>query len=230
MENIKCKKCGTTENVNFDGMCKKCYDESIIIKENNDNIEKDDLNKTNSKFNKEKVKTIAIIILSILFFASAGSNDKQENVKLKQQIEAFPKQTQELRQQVDEFNIKLKDNEEQIKKLQEKNESLENEKKTLETDKQNLENETVRLNNEIEQLKLSKSNNSYIKTTSTSNIDNTSSTPSSSTYILNTNSKKFHKSTCASAKKIKDSNRETFDGSRDSLINQGYTPCKNCNP
>lgn len=26
-----CKKCGTTENVNFDGMCKECYEETLGI-------------------------------------------------------------------------------------------------------------------------------------------------------------------------------------------------------
>lgn len=29
MEEKKCKKCGTTENVNFMGMCENCYKESI---------------------------------------------------------------------------------------------------------------------------------------------------------------------------------------------------------
>ena len=52
----------------------------------------------------------------------------------------------------------------------------------------------------------------------------------SHTYILNTNTKKFHYSDCSSAKKIKDSNREEFTGSRDDVINRGYEPCKNCNP
>lgn len=28
---MKCKKCGTTENVNFEGMCKKCYEETLGI-------------------------------------------------------------------------------------------------------------------------------------------------------------------------------------------------------
>lgn len=52
----------------------------------------------------------------------------------------------------------------------------------------------------------------------------------SATYILNTNTKKFHKPSCANAKKIKDSNRDTFNGNRQDLINMGYDPCKNCNP
>lgn len=50
------------------------------------------------------------------------------------------------------------------------------------------------------------------------------------TYILNNNSKKFHDPDCDSVKKMKESNKETYTGSRDDLIKKGYTPCKNCNP
>lgn len=51
-----------------------------------------------------------------------------------------------------------------------------------------------------------------------------------STYILNTNTKKFHRPDCASAKKISDKNKGEFTGDRADLIAQGYDPCKNCNP
>ena len=50
------------------------------------------------------------------------------------------------------------------------------------------------------------------------------------TYILNTNTKKFHLPTCGSAQKIHDENRETWEGSRDDLIQQGYSPCGQCKP
>ena len=30
----RCKVCGTAEKVNFDGMCQKCYEDSIEIHEN----------------------------------------------------------------------------------------------------------------------------------------------------------------------------------------------------
>lgn len=48
-------------------------------------------------------------------------------------------------------------------------------------------------------------------------------------YYANTNTKKFHKSNCGSAKLIKDSNLYTTT-SRDELINDGYVPCLRCNP
>ena len=50
------------------------------------------------------------------------------------------------------------------------------------------------------------------------------------TYVLNTNSKTFHKPDCSSVGKIKDSNKQTFVGTREEAIKNGYSPCKSCNP
>lgn len=49
-------------------------------------------------------------------------------------------------------------------------------------------------------------------------------------YIANTNTKKFHKPTCGSVKKMKESNKWYYKGSKDDLIAQGYSPCGNCRP
>lgn len=51
-----------------------------------------------------------------------------------------------------------------------------------------------------------------------------------STYILNTNNKKFHKPSCSSVNQMKKENREEYTGSKDMLIKQGYSPCGNCKP
>ncbi len=51
-----------------------------------------------------------------------------------------------------------------------------------------------------------------------------------STYILNTNTKKFHKPSCSSVKQMSDKNKQEYTGVRDDLIEQGYSPCGNCNP
>ena len=59
------------------------------------------------------------------------------------------------------------------------------------------------------------------------NDDNTSE---SETYILNTNSKKFHKETCSNAKDISEKKKDTFTGDRDDLVKQGYSPCGSCKP
>ena len=52
----------------------------------------------------------------------------------------------------------------------------------------------------------------------------------SETYILNTNSHKFHRPDCSSASQISDANREEYTGTREELIEQGYTPCGYCKP
>lgn len=49
-------------------------------------------------------------------------------------------------------------------------------------------------------------------------------------YILNTNSKKFHTAACKSAESIGESNKRITTETREALINQGYSPCKSCNP
>lgn len=64
----------------------------------------------------------------------------------------------------------------------------------------------------------------------TAQQDASSPTSSGSTFILNTNSKKFHTPSCSSIKRMKDSNKKEFSGSRDEVIAQGYEPCKKCNP
>ena len=50
------------------------------------------------------------------------------------------------------------------------------------------------------------------------------------TYTLNKSTKKFHYPSCSSAKKIKDSNKGSFTGTRDELIQKGYSPCGDCHP
>lgn len=47
------------------------------------------------------------------------------------------------------------------------------------------------------------------------------------TYVLNVKTKKFHKPTCNS---LPTTNRLDSSESRDSIIAQGYVPCKRCNP
>ncbi len=49
-------------------------------------------------------------------------------------------------------------------------------------------------------------------------------------YVLNTNSKKFHYSTCSSVEKMNDANKEYSTQSREEIIAEGYTPCGNCKP
>ena len=50
------------------------------------------------------------------------------------------------------------------------------------------------------------------------------------TYILNTNTKKIHRPTCSSVSQMKETNKQTYEGTVEELENMGYTPCKKCNP
>lgn len=70
------------------------------------------------------------------------------------------------------------------------------------------------------------SQNTYVNTHSDS--DSSSSTGSGS-YIGNSNSGKFHESSCKWGQKTAEHNRVYFDN-RNQAISQGYVPCKVCNP
>lgn len=74
--------------------------------------------------------------------------------------------------------------------------------------------------------------------TSTSHSSSSSSHPTSAqstsssdsaSYVGNANSGKFHESYCSSVGKMSEGNK-VFFSSRNDAINQGYTPCKICNP
>lgn len=60
--------------------------------------------------------------------------------------------------------------------------------------------------------------------------DDDSDTANEDTYIVNTNTGKFHKPSCRSVKQMKESNKSERTTTRDELISEGYEPCKNCNP
>ena len=50
------------------------------------------------------------------------------------------------------------------------------------------------------------------------------------TYVLNTNTKKFHKESCNSAKSMDASNKKIYTGSRQDIIDMGYEACGVCKP
>ena len=49
-------------------------------------------------------------------------------------------------------------------------------------------------------------------------------------YVLNTRSKKFHNTDCPGVKDIYPNNKTDFKGTREELINKGYSPCGKCSP
>ena len=50
------------------------------------------------------------------------------------------------------------------------------------------------------------------------------------TYVLNTNSMRFHRPDCPSVEEMKPQNREETGESRQELIDRGYVPCGQCHP
>ena len=49
-------------------------------------------------------------------------------------------------------------------------------------------------------------------------------------YVVNKNTKKFHKPSCRYVDDIKSSNRWNYQGERAYLISRNYKPCKTCKP
>lgn len=78
----------------------------------------------------------------------------------------------------------------------------------------------------------SSSQRSVTKSSSYSKVSTSSSSKSMAVniYILNNSTHKFHRPGCSSAARISSRNREEYTGSRNSLINDGYSPCKKCSP
>lgn len=60
--------------------------------------------------------------------------------------------------------------------------------------------------------------------------DTKEETTSGTTYILNTNTKKFHYPSCSSVDQMSEANKQEYTGSREDVIAMGYDPCGRCNP
>lgn len=60
--------------------------------------------------------------------------------------------------------------------------------------------------------------------------DNAEQQQTADSYVLNTNTKKFHYPSCDSVKKIAPQNYATSSSTRDELIAQGYQSCGICSP
>ena len=64
----------------------------------------------------------------------------------------------------------------------------------------------------------------------TEDPDTSEDIPGAKSYVLNTDSKKFHLASCTYAQKIATSNKQYYTGPREELINEGYAPCGSCCP
>lgn len=67
-------------------------------------------------------------------------------------------------------------------------------------------------------------------TKTSSDSSSSANTAEQQTYVLNKRSRKFHRPECDSVQSMSPSNKEEFTGLRQTLIDEGYTPCRSCNP
>ena len=68
------------------------------------------------------------------------------------------------------------------------------------------------------------------KITTTKQETTTKKTSSKYNYVLNTSTKKFHYPSCWTVDKIEPENYDTYYGTRDEVIRQGYDSCGHCDP
>lgn len=81
------------------------------------------------------------------------------------------------------------------------------------------------------EIKNTEANNTETKNTDNyTQTDNTTAANTTETYILNTNTKKIHKPDCDLVKNIKAKNRKEYAGQKETLLEQGYSACRKCNP
>ena len=70
---------------------------------------------------------------------------------------------------------------------------------------------------------------SYVETLE-SEISGSLSGSDNADYIVNINTSKFHYPHCSSVQEMKDKNKREYIGTREELVELGYSPCKRCNP
>ncbi len=59
---------------------------------------------------------------------------------------------------------------------------------------------------------------------------NSDQEPIGETYVLNTNTKKFHRQGCSSVDDMKEKNKQIYTGTKEEVLAMGYVPCKRCKP
>ncbi len=73
-------------------------------------------------------------------------------------------------------------------------------------------------------------NFSTAKNAAAETLANAGAGQNAGSYVLNTNSHKFHVPGCPSVDTISPKNRKDVNESREQIIREGYAPCKRCNP
>jgi len=69
-----------------------------------------------------------------------------------------------------------------------------------------------------------------VKSTSKSSKQTAAVKGTKRTYVINENTGKFHKPSCPSVSRMSEHNKKTVKSTRKALIQEGYSPCQNCQP
>ena len=211
--------------------------------------------KNNKKFSIKNMfksrKNIAIIILSFLLFCTVATYANSETIDFQLQIDKLNNEFSELKGENELLKKQISNLKDENNKLQEDKNNIEKSNKKLYEDIHKLEenntsltDENKSLTAELEQLKVTNNKTTTTPSPTVAPVTPTVVAPApvyspaqtpvnktiSNSYVLNTNTKKFHYSSCVSVKQMKESNKRFFTGSRDEVISQGYSPCQKCNP
>lgn len=68
------------------------------------------------------------------------------------------------------------------------------------------------------------------QTAGTGDSDSEAASDVDATYVINTNSMKFHKEDCSSISSMNPANKKVVTSTRDELVSEGYSPCGICKP
>lgn len=68
------------------------------------------------------------------------------------------------------------------------------------------------------------------QTARTGDSDSEAASDVDATYVINTNSMKFHKEDCSSISSMNSANKKVVTSTRDELVSEGYSPCGICKP
>lgn len=68
------------------------------------------------------------------------------------------------------------------------------------------------------------------QTAGTGDSNSEAAADNDTTYVINTNSMKFHKEDCSSISSMNPANKKVVTSTRDELISEGYSPCGICKP
>lgn len=68
------------------------------------------------------------------------------------------------------------------------------------------------------------------QTAGTGDSDSEAASDVDATYVINTNSMKFHKEDCSSISSMNSANKKVVTSTRDELVSEGYSPCGICKP